>query len=54
MSAIAAQHSKRFAFANRPNFRRMHCMFGVTFITRKPLLAAFEFDGDDVNFAVVM
>jgi len=54
MSAIAAQHSRHIAFADRPNFRRVFGMFRVTFVTRKPLFTAFEFDGDDVNLAVVV
>jgi len=29
-------------------------MFRVALETRKPLPAAFEFDGDDVNIAIVM
>lgn len=54
MSAIAAEDSSRSAVADRPNFGRMRRMFRVTLVTRKPLLAAFEFDGDDVNVAVVV
>jgi hypothetical protein len=29
-------------------------MFRVTLVTRKPLLAAFEFDGDDVKNTIVV
>jgi hypothetical protein len=54
MSATAAQHSQRISFIRRPNFRRMICMFRVTFVTRKPLPAAFEFDGNDVNITFVV
>jgi hypothetical protein len=29
-------------------------VFGVTFKTRKPIAAAFEFDGDNVKIFVIM
>jgi len=32
----------------------MRRMFRVTLVTRKPLLTAFEFDGDNVNVAIVV
>ncbi len=54
MSAVAAQNRRRTAFADRPNFRRMICMFGVAPETRKPFTAAFEFDGDNINLAAIM
>jgi hypothetical protein len=54
MPARAAQNRGRIEFRSLPNQRRVVALFGVTFVTREPFLAAIEFDGDDVNFAVVM
>jgi len=54
MSAAAAQNSRRVSFALRPDFRLMSRVFRVTFKARKPLLAALEFDSDDVNRTSVM
>ncbi len=54
MSATAAQNRVRIEFRFCPNLRRVVALFGVTFVTRKPFRAAFEFDGDNINFAFVM
>lgn len=53
-AAAAAQNCGRIKFAFRPDCRRMLRAFGVAFVTRKPSPAAFEFDGDNVEFAAVM
>ena len=54
MSAPAAEDRTRVELRFRPNFRRVPGKFGVALMTREPIAAAFEFDGDDVAFAVVM
>lgn len=54
MPARAAQNRVRIKFGLLPNLRRVIALFGVAFVTRKPFAAAFEFDGDDVNFAFVV
>ena len=54
MPANSAQNRARFLFSQIPNSRRMIRTFGVAFVTRKPLVAAFKFNGDDINVAVIM
>lgn len=54
ITAFAAQNGASFAFGALPDLRRMRRVFGVTLETWKPTLAAFEFNGDNVERAVVM
>jgi hypothetical protein len=54
MTATAAQNGGRIVFIDSPDFRRVNGMFGVALETRKPLPAALEFDGNNVNVAVIM
>src|SRR3954468_6562709 len=54
MSACAAQNGGRSEFFLWPNDRDVSGKFGVAFIARKPIAAAFELDRDDIAFAVVM
>lgn len=54
MSADSAQNRAHIALVRIPNLRRMCHRFGVAFVTRKPIAAAFKFDGDHINFALVM
>lgn len=54
MSANSAQNRSSFVFVRIPNFRRMISAFGVAFVTREPIAAAFKFNGDHVHIALVM
>lgn len=54
MSANSAQNRTRIVFIRIPNLRRMSNAFGVAFVTRKPIAAAFKFNGDYVNIALIM
>lgn len=54
MPAAAAQNCELVAFFLRPDYRRVSGQFGVACMTRKPFPAAFELDGDDVAFVVIM
>lgn len=54
MSANSAQNRACFVFVRIPNLRRMSSAFGVAFVTRKPIAAAFKFNGDHVHIALVM
>ena len=54
MSAVSAQNGGHIKFIPRINFRLVSGAFGVAFKTRKPFAAAFEFDGDNVEFASPM
>lgn len=53
-AATAAQNSARVEFIACPNSWLVSGACGVTFIARKPLLAAFEFDGDNIELAVIV
>lgn len=54
MPTTAAQNRVCAESAFRPSLRAMIFEFGVAFVTWKITSAAFEFDGDDVEFALVM
>lgn len=53
-SAISAENRFFVVLVFRPDLRFVSRVFGVALETRKPIAAAFEFYGDDVDFALVM
>lgn len=52
--ATSAKDRFRVKFVFRPNFGFVSSRFLMTFKTRIPPLAAFEFDGDDVQLRMPM
>jgi len=54
MAAGAAQYRWRLDLRAQPDRRRVISHLSVTSMTRKPFVAAFEFDRDDVTLAAVM
>ncbi len=50
MSAYATQNSLLIKFIGRPNLRFVVGGFFMTTVTRVIVVAASEFDGDDVQF----
>ena len=54
MSACTAQDGGRIELFLWPDGRAVSGKFVVTFMTGKPIAAAFELDSDDIAFAVVM
>ena len=53
-SAAATQNCGRVEFCLRPNDRLVFGKFGVARRTGKPFSTAFEFDPDNIAFAVIM
>ena len=53
-TACSAEYCQRISFIPRPDFRLVICDLSVTFKTRKPPAATFEFDRDDVRIAVIV
>jgi hypothetical protein len=54
MPTRAAQNRRFIELLARPNFRGMAGELGMTGMARKPSPAAFEANGNDVAFAVIM
>ena len=54
MSTDAAENRRYIKLLLRPNSRCMAFSVVVTFTTRKPSIAAFESDRDDIQWTVVV
>ena len=53
-TACSAEYCRRISFPERPDFRLVICDLAVTFETWKPPAAAFEFDRNYVQIAVIV